>query len=238
MLFAPNIVWRNAPLRDLVAAEIGLPVVVENDANAAAWGEFVFGTGAEVDDMLMVTVGTGLGGGIVADGALYRGSFGIGGEVGHMRVVPDGHRCGCGNRGCWEVYASGTALVREARALAASGSPKAGAMLDLAGGDAADITGGMVTEAATHGDPAAAELLEDLGRWLGEGIASVAAILDPELVVIAGGVAEAGDLLLGPAREAFGRQLTGRGYRPVLAIERATLDLAGLAGAGDLARIA
>lgn len=238
VLFAPNIVWRNTPLRDLVVAQIGLPVVVENDANAAAWGEFVFGTGRDVEDMLMVTVGTGIGGGIVASGQLYRGAFGIGGEVGHIRVVPDGHRCGCGNRGCWEAYASGTALVREARALAASGSPKAGAILDLAGGDEAAITGAMVTEAATHNDPAAIELLEDLGTWLGEGIASCTAVLDPALVVIAGGVAEAGELLLAPAREAFGHQLTGRGYRPVLGIERASLDLAGIVGASDLARIA
>ena len=107
MLFAPNLVWRNTPLRDLVSARVGLPVIVENDANAAAWGEFVFGAGQGVDDMLMLTVGTGLGGGIVTDGDLYRGSFGIGAELGHMRVVVDGHRCGCGNRGCWEVYASG-----------------------------------------------------------------------------------------------------------------------------------
>jgi len=238
VLFAPNLVWRNTPLRELVASQIGLPVVVENDANAAAWGEFVFGTGRDVEDMLMVTVGTGLGGGIVASGHLYRGAFGIGGEVGHIRVVPDGHRCGCGNRGCWEVYASGTALVREARALAASGSPKAGAILELAGGDESAITGGMVTEAATLNDPAAVELLEELGTWLGEGIASCTAVLDPALVVIAGGVAEAGELLLAPAREAFRRQLTGRGYRPVLEIERASLDLAGIVGAGDLARIA
>lgn len=238
VLFAPNLVWRNTPLRELVASQIGLPVVVENDANAAAWGEFVFGTGRDVEDMLMVTVGTGLGGGIVASGQLYRGAFGIGGEVGHIRVVPDGHRCGCGNRGCWEVYASGTALVREARALAASGSPKAGAILELAGGDESAITGGMVTEAATLNDPAAVELLEELGTWLGEGIASCTAVLDPALVVIAGGVAEAGELLLAPAREAFRRQLTGRGYRPVLEIERASLDLAGIVGAGDLARIA
>ncbi len=237
VLFAPNLVWRDTPLRDLVAERIGLPVVVENDANAAAWAEFVFGAGRDVDDMLMVTVGTGLGGGIVAAGELYRGSFGIGGEVGHMRVVPDGRRCGCGNRGCWEMYASGRALVREAHAMAASGSPRAGAMLDLAGGDADEITGQMVTSAAQAGDQAAAELLRDLGGWLGAGLASCAAVLDPALAVVGGGVAEADDLLLAPAREAFGRQLTGRGYRPVMAIERAQLDDAGIVGAADLVRI-
>jgi glucokinase len=237
VLFAPNLVWRNTPLRDLVSARVGLPVVVENDANAAAWGEFVFGAGQGVDDMLMLTVGTGLGGGIVSDGDLYRGSFGIGAELGHMRVVVDGHRCGCGNRGCWEVYASGTALVREARALAESGSPRAGAILELAGGNPAEIGGAMITTAAQDNDPAAIELLEELGRWLGEGIASVAAILDPARVVVGGGVADAGDLLLAPARQAFARQLTGRGYRPMLTIVEAQLDNAGIVGAADLARV-
>jgi glucokinase len=237
VLFAPNLVWRNTPLRDLVSQRAGLPVIVENDANAAAWGEFVFGAGQGVDDMLMLTVGTGLGGGIVTDGDLYRGSFGIGAEVGHMRVVVDGHRCGCGNRGCWEVYASGRALVREARALAESGSPRAGAILELAGGKPAEIDGAMITEAARQNDSAAIELLEELGRWLGEGIASVTAILDPGRVVVGGGVAEAGDLLLSPARDAFARQLTGRGYRPVLTIVRAELENAGIVGAADLARV-
>ena len=237
VLFAPNLVWRNTPLRDLVSDRVGLPVIVENDANAAAWGEFVFGAGQGVDDMLMLTVGTGLGGGIVTDGDLYRGSFGIGAELGHMRVVVDGHRCGCGNRGCWEVYASGTALVREARALAESGSPRAGAILELAGGNPAEIEGAMITEVARHNDSAAIELLEELGRWLGEVIASVTAILDPGRVVVGGGVAEAGDLLLAPARDAFARQLTGRGYRPVLTIVGAELENAGIVGAADLARV-
>jgi glucokinase len=135
------------------------------------------------------------------------------------------------------VYASGTALVREARALAESGSPRAGAILELAGGNPAEIDGAMITEAARQNDSTAIELLEDLGRWLGEGIASVTAILDPGRVVVGGGVAEAGDLLLAPAREAFARQLTGRGYRPVLTIVRAELENAGIVGAADLARV-
>jgi len=237
VLFAPNIVWRNTPLRDLVAAQIGLPVVVENDANAAAWAEFVFGAGRDVSDMMMLTVGTGLGGGVVTDGQLYRGSYGIGGEVGHMRVVPGGERCGCGNRGCWEKYASGSALVREAQALASSGAPRAAAILERADGDPTAVTGQMVTELAGEGDPASVELLAGLGKWLGEGIASCAAVLDPALVVVGGGVADADDLLLDPARTAFAAQLTGRGYRPELRIERARLGLAGIVGAGDLARI-
>jgi len=237
VLFAPNLAWRDEPLRERVESRVGVPVVVENDANAAAWGEFRYGGGHDVDDMVLLTVGTGLGGGIVLDGELVRGAHGVGGEVGHLRVVPDGHRCGCGNKGCWEQYASGSALVREARSLARSGSPQAARIVELAGGDPEEVDGEHVTQAADDGDAAARELLEDLGRWLGEGIATLAAVLDPAAVVVGGGVASAGDLLLEPARQAFARQLTGRGHRPVLEIRPATLgNQAGIVGAADLAR--
>jgi glucokinase len=153
-----------------------------------------------------------------------------------MRVIPDGIRCGCGNRGCWEMYASGTALIREARELVRSGSPHAGRLSDLCGGDADRLSGVDVTDAAKEGDPAAAELLADLGTWVGEGAASVTAILDPELIVIGGGVADAGDLLLDPARAAFRRQLTGRGHRPEARFALASLgNDAGIIGAAALA---
>jgi glucokinase len=237
VLFAPNLAWRDAPLKRDVEAKVSLPVVVENDANAAAWGEFTFGAGADVADMIFLTIGTGLGGGLVLSDELYRGAFGIGGEVGHLRVVPDGHLCGCGNKGCWEQYASGSALVREAREFAKSGSPQANRLLELAGGRYQDLDGPMVTQAATEGDGAAVELLEDLGRWLGEGIATLAAVLDPAVVVIGGGVSAAGDLLIEPARRAFARNLTGRGHRPQLEMRLATLGTeAGIIGAADLAR--
>jgi glucokinase len=161
----------------------------------------------------------------------------VGGEVGHMRVVPDGNLCGCGNRGCLETYGSGSALVREARAVAATGSPFARTLLDRAGGDPAAITGPLVTECAQAGDPFCVERLANLGTWLGEGIASVAALLDPGVVVIGGGVSAAGDLLLDPIRAAFGRQLTGRGHRPLAEVRLALLgNRAGLIGAADLAR--
>jgi glucokinase len=211
--------------------------VIENDANAAAWGEFQYGAGHDVDDLLLVTVGTGVGGGVVLDGALYRGAFGVGAEIGHMRVVPDGILCGCGNRGCLEVYGSGTALVREARAAAAAGSLLAADLLARAGGDARAITGPLITQAARDGDTFAVEQLASLGRWLGEGIASLTAVLDPAVVVIGGGVSAADDLLLGPIRQSFGAQLTGRGHRPMLEIRRARLgNRAGLIGAADLTR--
>jgi glucokinase len=217
-------------------ALVDQPVTIENDANAAAWGEFRHGAAYEADDMVLVTVGTGIGGGVVVDSRLLRGAYGVGGELGHMRVVPDGIRCGCGNRGCWEVYASGNALVREGRELVASRSPLGAALSDACGSDPAALRGHDVTAVAQAGDPAATELLADLGRWLGEGAASVAAILDPELIVIGGGVVAAGDLLLDPARAAYGRQLTGRGHRPVAEIVPAALgNDAGLIGAAALA---
>lgn len=236
VLFAPNLAWRDAPLKERLEQAVGRPVFLENDANAAAWGEFRFGGAREADDMLLVTIGTGVGGGIVSNGELLRGAEGVAAEIGHVRVVPDGLRCGCGNRGCLESYASGTALVREARELVSGGSPHAGALRDLCGGDPEALTGHMVTEAAMTGDPAATELFADLGRWLGEGIASMVAVLDPELVVIGGGVSDAGDLLLAPTRAAFGRQLTGRGHRRQADIVPAVLgNDAGLVGAADLA---
>ncbi len=236
VLFSPNLAWRDEPLKQHLESVLDLPVTLENDANAAAWGEFRFGAAAEVDDMVMVTVGTGIGGGIVVDGVLMRGAFGVAAELGHMRVVPDGIRCGCGNRGCWEQYASGSALVREARELIASGTPLAARLSELCAGDPATLSGPDVTRAAAEGDPAAAELLADLGAWIGEGVASVAAILDPELIVLGGGVSEAGALLIDPAVAAFRRQLTGRGHRPEARFALASLgNDAGMIGAADLA---
>ena len=148
VMFAPNLAWRDEPLRADLEKRLGLPVIIENDANAAAWGEFTFGAGEDVDDSLLVTVGTGVGGGIVLNGQLHRGAFGVAAEIGHMRVVPDGRICGCGNRGCWEQYASGSALVRDARDQAREGSLIARSLLDRAGGRVEDITGPLITEAA------------------------------------------------------------------------------------------
>jgi glucokinase len=237
VLFAPNLAWRDEPLRSDLEKRIGLPVVVENDANAAAWGEFAFGAGEDVSDSLLVTVGTGVGGGIVLGGQLHRGAFGVAAEIGHLRVVPGGRLCGCGNRGCWEQYASGTALVRDTRDRARQGPLVARALVDRAGGDVEAITGPLITEAAHHGDPFAREQLASLGRWLGEGIASLAAVLDPAVVVIGGGVSQAGDLLLGPTRAHFAANLTGRHHRPELQVRAAVLgNEAGLIGAADLAR--
>jgi glucokinase len=237
MLFAPNLAWRNEPLRDKVAKRVDLPVVVENDANATAWGEFRFGAGRDRSELVCLTVGTGIGGGIVLGGALYRGTFGIGAEFGHYRVVPDGRRCGCGNRGCWEQYCSGRALVREAQEIATVDPAYAVRLRELGGGKPEGIEGAHVTQAAEEGDAAALECYGVVGRWLGQGLADLAAMLDPGTFVIGGGVSEAGDILLGPAREAFAARLTGHGHRPTAAILVAELgEEAGLIGAADLSR--
>jgi glucokinase len=237
VVFAPHLSWRNEPLRDALRSRVGVPVFVDNDANAAAWAEWRFGAGDGETHLVMVTLGTGIGGAILTNGRIERGRFGIAGEFGHMQVVPGGHRCECGNRGCWEQYASGNALVREARSLATAQSPLAADLLARVGGLPADLTGPVITDAARDGDPTSRELLADIGAWLGVGIANLAAAFDPGTFVIGGGVSAAGALLLDPAREAYRRSLTGRGYRPEARIVAAELgNEAGLIGAADLAR--
>ena len=239
VLFAPNIAWREYPLAERIEAllDVDVPVVVENDANAAGWAEFRFGAAREATDMLMLTVGTGLGGAVVVDRELVRGKWGVAAEVGHMRVVPGGHYCGCGHEGCWEQYASGTALVRDAKQAVIAQPERAARLVELAGGDVSALEGPHVTQAAQEGDELSIELLATLGRWIGEGSASVAALLDPELIVIGGGVGAAGDLLLLPVRKAYEAQLSALGHRPVAQIELAEHgNEAGIIGAADLAR--
>jgi glucokinase len=237
VLFAPNLAWRDEPLRDEVSARTGLPVVVENDANAMAWAEYRFGAGRGRRDLVCLTVGTGIGSGIVLNGELYRGAFGVAAEMGHIRLVPEGHLCGCGNRGCWEQYASGRALVRAARAIAAADPAAAVTMLEVSSGGVDELTGPDVTEAARKGDPAAVTCFNEIGYWLGDGMATLVAALDPDLFVIGGGVSDAGELLLGPARARFLAAMPGRGYRPAADIVVAELgSAAGLVGAADLAR--
>jgi glucokinase len=237
VVFAPHLSWRHEPLQKALQKRVTLPIFVDNDANAAAWAEWKFGAARGESHVMMITLGTGIGGGILTNGQVQRGRFGIAGEFGHMQVVPGGHRCECGNRGCWEQYASGNALVREARSLFSANSPIAGDLLDRVEGNVSNLTGPLITQAARDGDPTACELLAEIGHWLGLGIANLAAAFDPGRFVIGGGVSAAGDLLLTPARETFKRQLTGRGYRPEAAIVAAQLgNDAGLIGAADLAR--
>ncbi len=236
--FAPNLAWRNEPLRDDIASQVDIPVIVENDANAAAWAEFEFGAGSDANDsMVLFTVGTGIGGGIILGGELVRGAHGIAGELGHTVSVPDGHPCGCGRLGCLEQYASGKALVRFAQQAATHQPASAPVLLDLAGGDATAITGVMVTAAAREGDHAALSAFDQIGYWLGSAMADAVQILDPQVIVIGGGVSEAGKLLLDPVRIGYRKALKQRGRLPVAEVRAALLgNLAGVVGAADLAR--
>ncbi len=235
---APNVAgWRNEPLKERLEAELDVPVVVENDANAATWAEAKFGAGRGEDFIVCATVGTGIGGGILLGGEIIRGRFGFGGEIGHIQMVPGGRRCGCGNRGCWEQYASGSALVREARERAAEDREDAEILLGLGDGTPEGITGKELTQAGQAGDPVARESFDEVGRWLGRGLADLAAVLDPGCFVIGGGVSEAGELLLAPARKSFAESVTGRGARTLAEIRQAELgNEAGIVGAADLAR--
>jgi glucokinase len=237
VVFAPHLSWRHEPLRDALQKRVAVPIFVDNDANAAVWAEWKFGAAQGESHVMMITLGTGIGGGILINGQVQRGRFGIAGEFGHMQVVPGGHRCECGNRGCWEQYASGNALVRETRSLFSANSPIASDLLDRVEGVVGDLTGPLITQAARDGDPTARELLGEIGDWLGVGIANLAAAFDPGMFVVGGGVSSAGELLLASARETFKRQLTGRGYRPEARIVVAQLgNDAGMIGAADLAR--
>ncbi|MFL6155347.1 MAG: ROK family glucokinase [Marmoricola sp.] len=241
VMFAPNLAWRDEPLRQLIADEVRLPVVLENDANAAAWAEYRFGAGQGARTLVMATIGTGIGGGLVLggpdDGQVFRGGYGVAAEFGHMRVVPDGRRCACGLRGCWEAYGSGTGLTVRARELATEDPARAKVLLALADGDPTAIDGQMVSSAAEGGDPVALQSFAELARWIGEGLASLTAMLDPDVIVVGGGVSESAALDLAPVVTAFNATETGFGHRPAPAIVRAALgNDAGLIGVADLAR--
>jgi glucokinase len=231
--WAPNNAYRELPLRQLLVRETGLPAVVDNDANVAAWAEARHGAAAGHAHVAVLTVGTGIGAGVVLGGQLQRGHVGLGGEIGHIIVNPDGGRCGCGNTGCLEAMASGTALGRAG--LEAAAADPGGTLATLAGG-ADKVTGQVVFDAARRGDRTACELFAQIGYWLGVGIASVVNLLDIERVVVGGGLATAGELLLAPARESFGRYLFGMAQRslPDIVTARFGPD-AGVVGAAALA---
>ena len=233
LVFAPNLAWRQVPLTAYLTAELGVEVVADNDNTAAAWGEYVFGAGRGFEDLLLVGVGTGIGGGIVSGGRLFRGAHGFAAEIGHIVMDPDGPLCGCGNRGCWEQFASGQAVTRAGRAAVRDGA--ATILVELSAGQPERITGPMVTGAARDGDAVSVAILTEVGRWLGVGIGGLVNILDPEIVVMAGGVAEAGDLLLDPARVAYRSTVEAAEMRPDVPIVVAALGShTGVVGAAAL----
>jgi len=236
ILGAPNLAYRNVPVRDTLSERLGLPVVVDNDANVAALAEALHGAGRDAGDQIMVTVGTGIGGGIIIGGRIYRGHYGVGAELGHIVIDPDGPVCGCGNRGCWEAVASGTAIGRLARQRVEGG---AGAdMLASVAGNLDEITGELVGESARAGSAFAQDVVASIGRLLGLGLASIVNIFDPEVIVIGGGAAAGtGELLLGPARESMMAHVLGPSWRtPVRVVPAELGNDAGVVGAAALAR--
>jgi glucokinase len=235
--FAPNIPGVvDLPIRAELEVRLGTPVRVDNDATCAAWGERQVGAAQGYDDVILVTLGTGIGGGIVAGGALLRGANGFAGEIGHMVIDPDGDPCPCGQRGCWERYASGGGLGRLGQRAAAEG--RAARVLARAGGDPQLVRGEHITVAAADGDAEARAVLAELGWWVALGLANLANVFDPQAFVLGGGLVEAGDLLLGPVRTAFAGLLTGAAHRPPVDIIPATLgEHAGAIGAACLFEI-
>ena len=227
LLSAPNIAWRDLALKEVVEQATGLPVQVDNDCTAAAYGEWRVGAAAGIPDVLYVGVGTGIGGGLVVDGRLYLGAHGYAGEIGHLVVEPEGLPCGCGNRGCWETVASGAAIARDGRRAVTRHAHSL--LAEMAGGVPDAVTGDMVSEAAAQGDPAARGILAEVGARLGQGIAGLVNVLDPSLVVVGGGASVAGEPLLAPTRHAFRAAVEGRGERPDVPIVVAALGPDGAA---------
>ena len=238
MLGAPNIKdWDGVNIAKALHKISGINSIVENDANSAAWAERVYGAGKGQENIIMITVGTGLGGAAIVDGKPLRGANGTGAEFGHMRVAPGGELCGCGIRGCFEQYASGTALMRQTKAAIAKDPDSAKDLLARGDGTITGLLGNHITDAARAGDKLAIGVLENLGDWLGQGIATLAMLFDPAVVVIGGGVIDAGELLLEPARRAMMREMPFVGKHPVPEIVAAKLgNDAGLVGAADLSR--
>lgn len=224
---APNLPgWERVPLREILTDRLGLPVALENDARAAALAELHLGAGRGATEMLFIAVGTGIGGALVIGGRLHRGASETAGEIGHMVMVPDGPPCGCGNRGCLEQFSAGPAIARRALELVRGGAPSTLQELPEAA-----VTGEAVAAAARRGDAVGLQAYREAGAWLGAAIASVANLVNPSLVVIGGGVAETGDLLLQPAREAAARHTLRRALESLRIVPAALGNEAGVLGA-------
>lgn len=228
---APNLVGMDEfPLRAALADRLEKFVVVDNDATVATLAEWQLGAGRGSDDLVMVALGTGIGAGVVAGSRLQRGGSGFAGEAGHMMVDPSGPPCPCGGRGCWERFASGSGLGRLGRDAAEAG--RSGTVVNLAGGDPEQVRGEHVAEAAASGDPAALAIVDGFAWWVAVGVANLVAVLDSSLVVLGGGLAGMGDLLVNPVRRHFATLLMGSGHRPEVPVKLAELGpQAGATGA-------
>ena len=234
--FAPHLAWRDdQPVRRDLAAAIGLPVRLEHDANSAAWGEYRYGAGRELDTWVFFAVGTGIGATLMHNGEIYRGAFGTAPEFGHITVVPGGRACSCGKQGCLERYASGTSLVDCAIDIATRGSFKDSRVYREVVEKRA--SGHDIMAAARDGDELGLAALDSFSTWLGRGLAIVADVLDPAQIVLGGGVSDDADLFLDAARASMEANIVGAGYRPLPEILCAELgSRAGMIGVADLAR--
>ncbi|MEU6644811.1 ROK family protein [Saccharomonospora sp. NPDC046836] len=237
VMFAPHLAWRQAPVADRIAKRVGLPVTLEHDANAATVAEHRFGAARGAQVVTLVAIGTGIGAGLLLDGRIFRGAHGVAPELGHLCVVPGGRACPCGKYGCWERYCSGTALAATAIELLARHPGRSTVLTREIADDPGSVTGRRVAGAARDGDPVAQLAMAELARWLGEGLALVADVYDPEVIVIGGGVSESAPLFLDEAREHYAHAVTGAGHRPLARIRTAQLgDEAAFVGAATLAR--
>ena len=217
--------WRDIPLRDIIQERLGRKTFLINDANAAALGELYFGAARGARNFIYITLSTGIGGGIVVNGRIYSGASGAAGEVGHMTIDDDGPLCNCGNRGCWETLASGTALAREARQRIKEGAGTA--ILAYAGGDAERVTAEVIHRAAQQGDSLAEELIARTAYYVGVGLANLVNIFNPELIVIGGGLSNIGDMLFEPAFKVAGERAYQESFR---AVRFAPAELGGNSG--------
>ena len=195
ILFSPNLpLWRNIPIKRMVSERFSVPCVLENDANAAAWGEKWVGAGKEADSLVMLTIGTGIGGGIVINKKLWRGVNNVAAEIGHMVIQMDGSKCSCGNYGCIEAYASATAMVRRFKESLKSGMPSS---LKNAG----EISAKMINDAALQGDKVSLDIIKETGQYLGVALVNIMHVLNPEVIVLTGGMIGSGDLLMNPIKQ-------------------------------------
>ncbi|MFT4395086.1 ROK family protein [Gordonia lacunae] len=235
--FAPHLPWREAPVAEEMTRRVGIPVFAEHDANAAAVAEWRFGAAARGHNTVVLAIGTGIGAGFVIDGEIYRGSYGVAPELGHLTIVPDGRACACGKRGCWERYCSGTALVDTVVELLADGDWGRSQLAADVAADPGSLTGRRVARAAADGDAVALAAFGRFATSLGQGLAMIADIFDPDLIVLAGGVGAASGLFLDEAREHYARQVTGAGHRQLARIRGTQLgETAGVVGAAEVAR--
>lgn len=235
--FAPHLPWRETPVKRIMSRALELPVILEHDANSAAWGEHEFGAARDAKNWVLLALGTGIGGAIMMNGEIYRGAFGVAPEFGHLTVVPNGRSCPCGKRGCLERYCSGSALPLTAQDLIARGQFPHSRLAQDFGKCPEEISGRAVVRMAREGDELAQAVIKDMGTWLGRGLAMIQDVLDPELIVVAGGVAVDADLLLDYAQNVMGKTIVGAGSRPVARVAVAELgSQAGMIGVAKLAR--